>query len=202
MSRLGLIKCAVVAGWVLAGFLLAAPGSLSKADAPRDDPAQTGASSSKSDEYVGGDTCAACHEVEAKSFSQTTHSRLEKAGWKDTVTGCESCHGPGKAHVELMGETLGNGTEPQTFADTTIHSFKKETAKQISDTCLACHAGKEEHNNFRRGEHWRNDIGCTYCHSPTPLHTRNSNRGATGLRRFSPSAPSRRTPATSPRVTC
>ena len=31
---------------------------------------------------------------------------------------------------------------------------------------MACHAGKEERNNFRRGEHWRNDIGCTDCHSP------------------------------------
>ena len=154
MSRLGLIKCAVVAGWVLAGFLLAVPGSLSKADAPRDDPTQTGASPSESDDYVGGDTCAACHEVEAKSFSQTTHSRLEKAGWKDKVTGCESCHGPGKAHVEADGDK------------TKIRTFEKETAKQISDTCLACHAGKEEHNNFRRGEHWRNDIGCTDCHSP------------------------------------
>ena len=35
----------------------------------------------------------------------------------------------------------------------------------ISETCLACHSGKEEHNNFRRGEHWRNNVGCTDCHS-------------------------------------
>ncbi|HEU4389610.1 MAG TPA: cytochrome c3 family protein, partial [Blastocatellia bacterium] len=39
-------------------------------------------------------------------------------------------------------------------------------SKQISETCLTCHAGKEEHNNYRRGEHWRNDVGCTDCHSP------------------------------------
>lgn len=61
---------------------------------------------------------------------------------------------PGKAHVEGGGDK------------TKIRTFEQETAKQVSDTCLACHAGKEEHNNFRRGEHWRNDVGCTDCHSP------------------------------------
>jgi predicted CXXCH cytochrome family protein len=68
--------------------------------------------------------------------------------------GCESCHGPGKAHVDGGGDK------------TKIRTFENETAKQISENCLSCHAGKEEHNNFRRGEHWRNDVGCTDCHSP------------------------------------
>src|ERR1044072_7181876 len=153
MSRLWLIKCAVVAGWVAGAFLLAAPGTLSGAYAPRAGQTQNGAASG-SDEYVGSDTCAACHEVESKSFSQTTHSRLAEAGWKGKVTGCESCHGPGKAHVEADGDK------------TKIRTFEKETSKQVSDTCLACHAGKEEHNNFIRGEHWRNDVGCTDCHTP------------------------------------
>src|ERR1700750_874067 len=153
MSRLGLIKCAVFAGWVLGAMLLAAPVSLSKADAPPSVPAQKG-NAYNPDDYVGSDACAACHEVEARSFSQTTHSRLSGAGWKDKVTGCESCHGPGKAHVE------GDGDK------TKIRTFENETAKQTSDTCLACHNGKEEHNNFLRGEHWRNDVGCTDSHSP------------------------------------
>jgi predicted CXXCH cytochrome family protein len=153
MSRLGLIKCAVVASWVIGAVLLAVPGSLSKADARGGGPAQS-SNASNQDDYVGNDTCAACHEVEFKSFSQTTHSRLAESGWKGKVTGCESCHGPGKAHVE------GDGDK------TKIKTFENETAKQISETCLACHAGKEEHNNFRRGEHWRNDVGCTDCHSP------------------------------------
>jgi predicted CXXCH cytochrome family protein len=25
---------------------------------------------------------------------------------------------------------------------------------------------QEEHNNYKRGEHWRNDVACTDCHSP------------------------------------
>lgn len=87
MSRLGLIKCAVIAGWVVGAILLVVPGSLSKADAPQAGPAQKSIAVNP-DDYVGSDTCAACHEVESKSFAQTTHSRLAGAGgWKGKVTG-------------------------------------------------------------------------------------------------------------------
>jgi predicted CXXCH cytochrome family protein len=102
--------------------------------------------------YVGSETCAACHETQFNSVSATKHGRLHTlAAWKGKVVGCESCHGPGKDHAES-----GDPTK--------IISFKKMNAKAISETCLGCHAGKESHNNFRRGEHWRNNIGCTDCH--------------------------------------
>jgi len=105
--------------------------------------------------YVGSETCQACHEDTFKSYSHTAHAQLTKlSSWKNKATGCESCHGPGKAHVDGSGDV------------TKIITFKNKTSKEISETCLSCHAGKEERNNFRRGEHWRNDIGCTDCHSP------------------------------------
>ena len=105
------------------------------------------------DDYVGSETCAACHEDQFKSFSDTKHAKLpELASWKDKAKGCESCHGPGKAHTE----------DPSV---TNIISFKNKTPKQTSETCLTCHAGKEDHNQFRRGEHWRNNVGCTDCHT-------------------------------------
>ena len=112
------------------------------------------------DDYVGSESCKACHEDQFKSFSHTKHSKLSEIGsWKGKVQGCESCHGPGKAHMEDATDL------------TKIISFKGKNSKQISETCLACHAGKESHNNFRRGEHWRNDVGCTDCHTThgTPL---------------------------------
>jgi predicted CXXCH cytochrome family protein len=106
------------------------------------------------DEYVGSETCAACHEDQFKAVADTKHGKLENLpGWKDKMVGCESCHGGGKAHVESSGDK------------TKIISFKNKNSKEISESCLGCHSGKEEHNNFRRGDHWRNNIGCTDCHS-------------------------------------
>lgn len=117
------------------------------------------------DDYVGSESCKACHEDQFKKFTGTKHAKLaEVASWKGKIEGCESCHGPGKAHLE-------DATDP-----TKIISFKGKNSKQVSETCLACHSGKESHNNFRRGEHWRNDVGCTDCHSPhgSPLSSSNA----------------------------
>lgn len=106
------------------------------------------------DDYVGSETCKACHEDQFKNFSGTKHAKLkEVASWRDKAKGCESCHGPGKEHVENGGDK------------TKIISFVGKNSKEISETCLSCHAGKENHNNFRRGEHFRNDVGCTDCHT-------------------------------------
>jgi predicted CXXCH cytochrome family protein len=152
MSRLRLIKWAVITSWVIGAMLLAVSVSLSNTDSIWTD--SRNGSAAKPDDYVGSEACSACHEAEFKSFNKTTHSRLIKANWKSERQGCESCHGSGKAHIDGGGDK------------TKIRTFEHETAKQVSDICLNCHAGKEEHNNFRRGEHWRNDVSCTDCHSP------------------------------------
>ena len=104
--------------------------------------------------YVGSETCKACHEPQFNSVAGTKHGQLENvSSWKDKVVGCESCHGPGKEHVEAGGDK------------TKIRVFKELDAKTASESCLTCHAGKETHNNFLRGEHWRNNVGCTDCHT-------------------------------------
>lgn len=117
-------------------------------------PTQIKTASYSPEDYVGTEACKDCHEDQFKAFSHTSHAQLATIGsWKGKVTGCEACHGPGKAHAE-------EGDPAK------IISFKNKSSKTISETCLSCHAGREEHNNFRRGEHWRNDIGCTDCHAP------------------------------------
>lgn len=114
-----------------------------------------GSISANPDDYVGSESCQACHEDQFKEFAGSKHAKLKDVpSWKNKTQGCESCHGPGKAHVE-------DATVPNK-----IISFKNLNAKQTSETCLACHAGKESHNNYRRGEHWRNDVSCIDCHSP------------------------------------
>lgn len=106
------------------------------------------------DDYVGSETCRACHEDQFNSFATTKHAKLAQlASWKGKIQGCESCHGPGKAHVD------GGGDKSQ------IISFAEKTSKQISESCLTCHSGKEDHSKFRRSDHWRNNVGCTDCHT-------------------------------------
>jgi predicted CXXCH cytochrome family protein len=152
MGSWKLIKLAAILGAVLALFVWFASGSLpQKSSAETKKPPAT--AKNLDSNYVGSDACKDCHEDQFKDFGVTSHAKLTNiSSWKDKVTGCESCHGPGKAHIEE-----GDPTK--------MVSFKKLGPKEISETCLTCHAGKEEHNNFRRGEHWRNDVACTDCHS-------------------------------------
>jgi predicted CXXCH cytochrome family protein len=173
MALNGSIKIAVLgtfvllsAVWLISGTGLTAIGSNNTSS----DATRTPSPTPDPSEYVGAETCAACHDAQANSVSHTKHGKLEKLeAWKGKVVSCESCHGPGKAHVEADGDK------------TKIISFKNKNAKEISETCLTCHAGKEEHNNFRRGEHWRNNIGCTNCHTAHGPELANSRTGSTTL---------------------
>jgi DmsE family decaheme c-type cytochrome len=101
-------------------------------------------------EYVGADTCATCHTDIAKGFENNPHSRLALEHAGKGVT-CESCHGPGKAHVDSGGDV------------TKIVRFTKATAGQINETCLTCHASA--HPNFERAAHGQAGLSCTSCHS-------------------------------------
>jgi DmsE family decaheme c-type cytochrome len=65
---------------------------------------------------------------------------------------CESCHGPGKAHVEA-------GGDPSKI----LVRFRTASAKQIDDTCLGCHASA--HPDFLRSDHAKANVSCTSCHS-------------------------------------
>ncbi|HKO60399.1 MAG TPA: DmsE family decaheme c-type cytochrome [Pyrinomonadaceae bacterium] len=142
------IKGLLIGGVVLTALVWLASDTSSQSQRPPLKPQNQNAK-----DYVGTEVCKACHEDQFKAFSHTSHARLESiSSWKEKVTGCEACHGPGREHVE-------------TGDPTKIVSFKNRSPKETSETCLGCHAGREEHNNFRRGEHWRNDIGCTECHS-------------------------------------
>jgi predicted CXXCH cytochrome family protein len=144
-----IIKCLLVFGSLVTAAMWFATSSSSQSVKT----VQTKPASFNAEDYVGTEVCKECHEDQFKAFSHTSHAQLSTiSSWKGKVTGCEACHGPGKAHVDE-----GDPTK--------IISFKAKSPKEISETCLGCHAGREEHNNFRRGEHWRNDIGCTDCHT-------------------------------------
>jgi DmsE family decaheme c-type cytochrome len=101
-------------------------------------------------DFVGSDVCATCHAEIAKKFGDNPHAKLAMKNHGTGAT-CESCHGPGKAHVEGGGDV------------TKIKQLGKLSQKDVDATCLGCHAGT--HPNFLRSPHARAGVGCTSCHS-------------------------------------
>ena len=145
-----LLLCIVILGSVVAGR---AQNKARKEPPPKQ--ATVAEAPPQDSNYVGAETCKACHVDLYKNFEKTLH-------WKTTLDtrggvskqGCEACHGPGKAHFESGGDI------------TKIFAFKKVSAKISSARCLECHTYGEEHSNFARSAHLQNNVGCIDCHSP------------------------------------
>lgn len=101
-------------------------------------------------DYVGSETCTTCHAEESKKFDSNPHAKLALEHGGKGVT-CESCHGPGRAHVESGGDK------------TKIFDPATASAKAVDATCLDCHAGA--HPNFLRSPHAKADVSCLGCHT-------------------------------------
>ncbi|HUA62589.1 MAG TPA: DmsE family decaheme c-type cytochrome [Verrucomicrobiae bacterium] len=105
--------------------------------------------------YVGSDACKTCHADLWATFYKNPHFKSVASGQEAPErTGCEGCHGPGKAHIEARG---GKSTIPRAF------SLMKP--KQVIETCLTCHARNFDKANIQRSEHTERDISCINCHS-------------------------------------
>ena len=136
-----------------------ASNAVHSSPAPSQDKA-SGAAADSSD-YVGAETCKACHEDIYNNWEKTAH-------WKTTLDtkggpshqGCEGCHGPGAAHV------AGGGDKTKIFI------FKDHSAKEINDRCMTCHAGGTQHMNAINSVHAKNDVSCISCHSPHHAQTK------------------------------
>jgi DmsE family decaheme c-type cytochrome len=132
----------------LPGFL--SSGSLYAASAKKQAAVAEKTAATNPADFVGSETCATCHADEASKFSTNPHSKLALLHGGTGAT-CESCHGPGRAHVESGGDA------------TKILQLSKMTSKQVDATCLTCHAAA--HPNFERSPHAKAAVGCTSCHS-------------------------------------
>lgn len=104
--------------------------------------------------YAGSDTCQGCHEQQFKQMEASPHYKTTfKNGRGEAWHGCESCHGPGSAHVEAGGDK------------TKIFTFQGVSQAEASARCMACHEMNPEHMTFNRSEHARAGVGCTTCHN-------------------------------------
>jgi DmsE family decaheme c-type cytochrome len=104
--------------------------------------------------FIGSESCKTCHpDVFAKFYKNPHFKTLALGKEPPEHTGCESCHGPGGAHVEAHG------------GKATIVAFSQLGPKQILDNCLRCHAQALARANIRTSKHTQNDVVCTNCHS-------------------------------------
>ncbi len=102
--------------------------------------------------YAGEQTCLTCHEAQTKGYHGSAHAQAFNARAPINKQGCESCHGPGKAHAEAGGDP------------TKIASYKRMTPEQASETCTSCH-NRGTHAMWVGSQHERRDVGCINCHS-------------------------------------
>ena len=107
-------------------------------------PAQAG-------DYVGTAKCLECHTDQGETLKGTPHGQEKNPRSPAAVHGCESCHGPGKAHVE----DDASGHMPK------IKEMKPGEANQI---CLSCH-NRGAHAGWEGSAHERRNLSCTTCHS-------------------------------------
>ena len=108
-------------------------------------------SAQAADGDVGSEVCATCHEEVARDFALTSHAIAP--GWGSDVN-CESCHGPGQAHVE-------SGGEPDQIVQLSVLP-----PRDASETCLTCHARQRKQFTASHSTHQLSDISCIDCHNP------------------------------------
>src|SRR5436190_960962 len=91
--------------------------------------------------YVGSDTCVTCHTDKTDSLKGTPHAQAKNPRSPEATQGCESCHGPGQAHVD--DDAKGH-----------IRKFAKTASVEINQTCLTCH-NRGNHAGWEGSAHER-----------------------------------------------
>jgi DmsE family decaheme c-type cytochrome len=101
--------------------------------------------------YAGSDTCLACHTDQGDTLKGTQHAQARNPRSPAAAQGCESCHGPGQAHVD--DDAKGN-----------MRKFSEMPARETTQACLTCH-NRGNHAGWEGSEHDRRNLSCTTCHS-------------------------------------
>jgi DmsE family decaheme c-type cytochrome len=161
-----LLATALVLSWAMAIGVAAASGGTpsagaNNATAAEASPPPSPPPAAQSSGYAGDDTCATCHESEAKGLHQTLHGKAQNGRTPAAKIGqtCETCHGAGQAHVDTGDKTK-------------IKRFTAMSARDANATCVTCHA-KGEHASWQGSMHDARNVSCVTCHS---VHSPKSER--------------------------
>ena len=115
-------------------------------------------------DYVGVEKCQSCHKAETTEFLKTTHSTLKIPG-KDYIQGCETCHGPGKAHSDAVQAAHGDDADiARALKEHPMFAFRA-TAEENAARCLTCHTTSKQQQFFGVSEHAGHGISCNQCHA-------------------------------------
>ncbi len=112
-------------------------------------------------DYVGSDRCRRCHKPEFIEFGKTAHATLPEH--KDSVVGCELCHGAGKAHADA--QEAAHGDEAKTAAANRLIFAFRGSAKKNSERCLQCHQTSSQQSQFDHSSHALRGVACLDCHA-------------------------------------
>jgi len=109
----------------------------------------------KHEDYIGDQACAECHSTETQDFHNSVHAIFSADPSQPLgKQGCESCHGPGKAHQEAEGGS--------------IIAYSKIKPAEVNAVCLRCHADVMTPSQWHQAAHARAGVSCTSCHQIHP----------------------------------
>jgi len=80
-----------------------------------------------------------------------------------TVSGCEVCHGPGRAHAEA--EQVAAGDPAKMEAGTKLIFHFDASPKENSERCLSCHESGKAQDAFGHSTHLAAGVACQDCHA-------------------------------------
>jgi DmsE family decaheme c-type cytochrome len=104
--------------------------------------------------YVGDETCTTCHTGYDQTVAASKHGFKAHELTPAAKQGCESCHGPGEAHVN----------DPEKIKP---FQFTKVSATAANNQCQTCH-NRGEHALWDGSQHENRNVKCIDCHS---VHT-------------------------------
>jgi predicted CXXCH cytochrome family protein len=111
--------------------------------------------------YSGAERCRACHRAEYLQYQKTRHAAIKTV--PGAVSGCETCHGPGRAHADAQEAAQGDDAKVAA-AKKLIFSFNANP-KANAERCMQCHQSSREQKTFDHSTHSQHGVSCESCHS-------------------------------------